>query len=96
MSEFKCCEMMSFHLSNEDQTIHYSRRFREYGIPVCDGSSSVITISFCPWCGAKLPGSLSEAWFDKLDELGLEPSDDIPIELTTDEWWKSNETGSGL
>jgi len=26
-----------------------------YGIIVHDGGSSVVEISFCPWCGAKLP-----------------------------------------
>lgn len=26
-----------------------------YGLIVHDGGSSVIEISFCPWCGAKLP-----------------------------------------
>jgi hypothetical protein len=26
-----------------------------YGLMVHDGGSSVIEISFCPWCGAKLP-----------------------------------------
>ncbi len=26
-----------------------------YGIIVHDGGTSVVEISFCPWCGAKLP-----------------------------------------
>jgi hypothetical protein len=26
-----------------------------YGLIVHDGGSSVIDISFCPWCGSKLP-----------------------------------------
>lgn len=26
-----------------------------YGLIVHDGSGSVIEISFCPWCGTKLP-----------------------------------------
>jgi hypothetical protein len=33
-----------------------------YGLIVHDGGSSFIKISFCPWCGSKLPeiGNLSE------------------------------------
>jgi hypothetical protein len=27
-----------------------------YGLIVHDGGSSVIEISFCPWCGSRLPG----------------------------------------
>jgi hypothetical protein len=27
-----------------------------YGLMIHDGGSSVVEISFCPWCGSKLPG----------------------------------------
>lgn len=38
-----------------DCLVHYSPRFREYGLIVHDGGSSSVRIWFCPWCGAGLP-----------------------------------------
>jgi hypothetical protein len=40
-----------------DNLIYYSAKFDEYGIIIHDGGSSFIVISFCPWCGTKLPES---------------------------------------
>jgi hypothetical protein len=34
-----------------------------FGLIIHDGSSSLVTISFCPWCGAHLP---------PIGELGLD------------------------
>lgn len=43
--------------------------------------SSGLLMDYCPFCGQRLPESLRDAWFDRLDELGLEPEDDeIPAE----------------
>ena len=47
-------------------------------------------ISFCPWCGAKLPNSLRDKWFDIVfDDLGFDAPDSpgIPSEMHSDEWW---------
>lgn len=76
---------------DSDDIIYYSLKFDEYGIIIHDGGSSYITIEFCPWCGKRLPNSKRDLWFDKLDELGIENpmENEIPIEFTTDEWWKS-------
>jgi hypothetical protein len=63
MSEH-CCDLMDGYLKNEDHIVDFIPKFREYGIPVHDGGSSHIQIGFCPWCGAKLPSSLREAWFE--------------------------------
>jgi hypothetical protein len=51
-----------------DNLIFYSSKFDEYGIIVHDGGSSFIEISFCPWCGAKLPMSKRDLWFDTLEK----------------------------
>jgi hypothetical protein len=31
------------------------------------------TIEYCPWCGARLPSSLRDEYFERLEQLGLEP-----------------------
>ncbi len=68
----------------------YEPRWREYGIRVLDGGESKQLIRFCPWCGASLPDSLRDAWFDRIEQLGLEPDDPaLPGELRSDDWWKT-------
>ena len=57
-----------------DCLLHYSSRFREYGLIVHDGGSSSVGIRFCPWCGARLPESLRDRWFEELEALGIDPS----------------------
>ena len=47
-----------------DALVRYSDRFDEYGLIIHDGGTSVAVISFCPWCGSKLP---DEAVKDFLD-----------------------------
>jgi hypothetical protein len=63
-------------------------KFREYGIRVLDGGSSYIEISFCPWSGHKLPESLRDEWFSRLEAQGIDPGvDPIPLELQNEEWY---------
>jgi hypothetical protein len=38
-----------------DALVNYSEQGKDYGLIIHDGGSSVISIAFCPWCGAKLP-----------------------------------------
>jgi hypothetical protein len=52
-------------------------------------------LSFCPYCGTKLPKELSDEWFDILEDeygldnpVGLDQEPKIPAEFLTDEWWK--------
>ncbi|BDU05049.1 hypothetical protein IU485_15295 [Nocardia cyriacigeorgica] len=88
------CEDMSVAVTSEDFPIEYDKQFREYGLRILDGGSSILTISFCPFCGAPLPESKRDAWFDALDALGLEPGDpDIPDDMLTDAWWAGEESG---
>lgn len=81
-----CCEKMVDMLSFVSLEMTYIPKFREYGINYAGGDSYQV-IDFCPWCGSRLPDSLRNAWFEKLDELGMEPEDDIPIEMRSDAWW---------
>ena len=40
-----------------DVLIDYSEKFDEYGLIIHDGGTSSVEISYCPFCGAKLPES---------------------------------------
>ncbi|MFN7913447.1 MAG: DUF6980 family protein [Bacteroidota bacterium] len=50
---------MTYHLTfdinvtepNPDAIIRYTKKTKEYGIPIHDGGYSFIKIKFCPWCG---------------------------------------------
>ena len=72
-----------------DALVFYDKVFNEYGIIVHDGGGSVREISFCPWCGAKLPASRRDLWFDTLEEMGFDDplEQDIPPEFNSDEWY---------
>lgn len=88
-----CCQGMGDALAQEVAVV-YIPEFREYGIRILDGGTSIQTIQFCPWCGARLPNSLRDAWFEELERLGLEPeSEELPDRLKTDEWWKTQING---
>ncbi len=85
-----CCSMMSSNLAGGETAISYVPKFREYGISVLDGGLSYIVISHCPWCGAILPPSLREDWFNEIEARGFEVGDvAIPAEFTSDIWWKT-------
>ena len=75
--------------ARDDETaITYNPKMREFGLPVLDGGSSVIAISHDPWSGEALPSSLRHRWFDDLEALGLDPSEDeIPLKYQAEDWW---------
>ena len=74
----------------DETAIEYVPKFREYGISVSDGGTSFILIQFCPWCGARLPASLRDEWFDALKKLGLSLfGENLPEQFLTDAWWKT-------
>jgi hypothetical protein len=61
-----CCDMMAGNVDSTcdqhpnrydcpDCLIAYWPESKTYGIIVHDGGESVIVISYCPWCGGKLP-----------------------------------------
>ena len=83
--------MMSIHLKEE--TVEYIPMFREYGIPVLDGGTSYIRIEYCPWCGKELPSSMSDKWFELMEEMQIDPADlkRRPKDMRSDAWWKKME-----
>jgi hypothetical protein len=91
-SQSHCCKEMAYHLSEGEVAVTYSLKFREYGIRYLDGGSATQLIHYCPWCGARLPESLRDKWFDEVFALGLEPGDPrLPEQYKSDEWYKNKD-----
>lgn len=90
------CEQHSDVFDCPDTLVYYSDRFDEYGLIIHDGGSSCITIHHCPWCGAKLPESRRDEWFDRLEAMGYsDPSNEnVPKEFLTSEWYGLVDGGS--
>ncbi|WP_084789337.1 DUF6980 family protein [Saccharomonospora iraqiensis] len=38
-----------------DAVVRYDTESREYGLIIHDGGTSYLSITFCPWCGQRLP-----------------------------------------
>lgn len=83
------CEKHDDPFDCPDYLIVYTSKFDEYGLIFHDGGSSFSEISFCPWCGSKLPDSKRDLWFDTLEQLGYDdPSNqEIPEEFKSDKWY---------
>ena len=81
-------------IERDDSPIIYISKFRKFGLRVIERKTSLREnifdhISFCPFTGKKLPNSLRDLWFEKLEDLGLEPnSPSIPQHMRTEEWWE--------
>jgi hypothetical protein len=71
-----------------DGLIVYHEPFDEFGIAVHDGGTSYVLIQHCPWCGAKLPDSQRERWFDALEAIGITSTEaaEVPPEFLTASW----------
>jgi hypothetical protein len=84
------CDKHSSPVECPDALIAYSEKFNEYGLIVHDGGKSSVLIHFCPWCGARLPESLRDRWFEELEALGFdEPlNQDIPARYNTAAWYR--------
>jgi hypothetical protein len=96
-----CCEMMTTTVNGTcgehsepwecpDWLVVYVPEFREYGLVVHDGGGSYVSIGYCPWCGAELPASVRDRWFDELERLGLE-REDAPPYLLDGSWLEETE-----
>jgi tetratricopeptide (TPR) repeat protein len=85
-----CCDTMYSHLLGGDVAIIYIKKYREYGIKILDGGTSIQVLHYCPWCGSKLPESLRDEWFNTLRDMGYENPLDagIPTSYCSDLWWK--------
>ena len=74
-----------------DVLVAYKEVFDEYGLIIHDGGSSSLAIKHCPWCGATLPESKRDLWFDTLEGLGFDDpiEQDIPKEYRSNAWYKN-------
>lgn len=84
------CDTHADRFACPDALISYVPQYDEYGLIIHDGGTSTRSISFCPWCGSKLPESKRERWFDELESKGYSPPDDPMIpEVYRDARWHS-------
>jgi hypothetical protein len=72
-----------------DALIDYSPKFDEYGLIIHDGGTSSRQICFCPFCGAALPASKRDQWFEALEARGIDPDgSSVPDSFESDRWWR--------
>jgi hypothetical protein len=87
--EFRCTQHPAVADCSE-YVLGFDGKFDEYGIWIHDGEAgaahSVIAIGYCPFCGLRLPQSRRNSWFDRLDELKLEP-EEAPDSMRRYGWW---------
>lgn len=93
-----CCLDMAWFISEpvewESQgpnpVILYIASHREYRIHISTRGKSSTLIQYCPWCSKKLPGSLTDKWYETLNELGFtDPSEqELSEKFNSDVWWK--------
>jgi len=95
------CRALLRHAVIEADYLCYSPQFREFGLYYHDGdpnvrgeqSISIQLIEWCPFCGAPLPSSLRDLWFERMYE-SFGKSDlvygksKVPREYESDLWWR--------
>ncbi|HVV77271.1 MAG TPA: hypothetical protein VHC43_14670 [Mycobacteriales bacterium] len=101
-----CCVRMAVAIARGPKlpdlpVLTWSASWNEYRIGIAgDGSREKggsiwqrVPASFCPWCGAPLPPSRRDEWYERLHGLGyLDPgNEEIPPEFNSDAWWRSDQ-----
>jgi hypothetical protein len=100
-NDHKCCGDFAAAIADEGVPVGYSAADREWWLPVLDTNpddprsnwrrpSALQLLSFCPFCGTRLPEDLGDQWLDAMAGMGFEApfQDDIPEEFKSDRWWK--------
>lgn len=75
-----CCSQMAYNIE-EAKSVTYNEVFDEYSISIPEDDISGMSLSYCPWCGRKLPPGRREEWFSELEALGFDDpllDDNIP------------------
>jgi len=101
MTQEFCCEQLEALVENPDCPLRYLPYKREYllTVPKYYLKKNEVCMSFlikhCPWCGSLFPSSLSDEWYDIVEEkFGITDFFDkkqlkkITKDFKTDEWWK--------
>ena len=92
MIEEFCCRNMEYYMIEKNDLLYYESFTRNYSLILHnDGCGTHQEISYCPWCGAKLPKELGEEWGEILEkEYKIsEPFKNkklVPSEFWKDEW----------
>jgi hypothetical protein len=82
---------MVYAIEASEIPIVFNLKFRETGVSVLDGGSSILLFQYCPWCGTRLPESLRNRWFDELEARGIDPLyGDIPPDFRDDRWYAAS------
>lgn len=88
------CKQDSCTLVQSNSGVSYDERFDTYEIQVGGDRSGRIlqTLFFCLSCGAPMPKSRREEWFDEIEKLGIDPfGDAVPEEHQSDAWRRAND-----
>ncbi len=66
------CNLHDSEYDCPDVLVSYLSKFDEYGLIIHDGGSNSISITYCPWCGTRLPESKRDLWFYTLEKSGFD------------------------
>jgi hypothetical protein len=84
-----CCEPLKSKIKQEpDEHILYLPQTRTFQI--IGSGSDAVDISYCPWCGNKLPDDLTDQLVNIIyEELKLDSYDNprTPKQFKSDRWW---------
>jgi hypothetical protein len=81
------CKAAKCTLVQSNSGVEYDLRFGDYSIAVDAEAKIRQQLFFCLWCGAELPPSRRDDWFDQLERRGVDPwGQDVPEEFRTDAW----------
>ncbi len=91
-NENHCCDDMRFFLKEKKVAIKYDLRVRGYYVNLWS-SGGLQVITFCPWCGMRLPENLDAQYWDELEKLGFCDINDVlekrvPEKYLSDLWWR--------
>lgn len=94
-----CCDGMRAALSVEiaenetpfdllDSAVVYNVVFDEFGLILRSADAQYMLIGHCPWCGAALPRSRRDDWFDALEAQGFDDPNlqEIPASFLSGAW----------
>ena len=91
-----CCSSMDYIFQDQRIPLEYIPVFREYIVPATYAYQGD-QIFYCSWCGAKLPSSVRENYFNTLKKEFNIPTTitelaaiyhHLPSEFKSDKWWK--------
>ncbi len=85
------CDMHADPFECGDYLVAYNAVTDEYGLPIRDGGTSVLLIKHCPFCGSALPESKADRWFEEIEALGFNATDErLPSAYQSDAWWRAD------